>query len=232
MENEETRSPLSQDKMLLWRAYEGSLIGLGDSSLRKEALFFHAAQPDHYVRHYKLTTLQWVMNPFSCRRVLSGQRQLSAGNLAPDGERKTIARVNAALAKVEFGDLPLSHQQRWRARYELLCGRVTPRELRSAMQSCATVVDGRGVKFRFIPASVYWPMRIARDIMHCIAVGLVALALAKVIVTSCITCSELGMLQLGIFSTGLAHLCHILGPEWKKSQQIATKLFPANFSQS
>lgn len=225
---------LSPAQSALWNAVLGSFSNLKDHEKMEydshaDATLFHAAQPDHYVRHYKLKGWQRLLYPFHCASFLRGMRLLA---LLPDGSESTeklIQRIDDDLAYIEFAGKLVDHQLRYRIRREALLKLIPPWKIRSSFVSTSIVCRRSHITVRRVSGGVYWPFRIGREVLLAFAAWSAAFAIWETAARSCLTCNSLGLLYLSVFLILLGYLAHIGGPERRQAERFLASMAQFEF---
>lgn len=223
--------PESQDyspspaQLALWNAVVGSLSNLKEHGMSEhdghtDVMLFHAAQPEHYIRHYQLRAWQRLVSPFHCTSFSRRMRQLEGMPVGSTAGQELIRRLDEDLAYIEFAGKQLSAQQRYRVRREMLRERMSPWRVRSIFISMSIQSREGYIAARRISVSVYWPFRIAREVLLVFAAWSTASAAWDIATLSCLSCNALGLLYLAVFLTLFGYLAHIAGPERRQAERF------------
>lgn len=220
---------LSPAQSALWDAVLESFSNLKERERAKydshvDAMLFHAAQPGHYVRHYKLKVWQRLLYPFHCASFLRGMRLLASLPDGSESSEKLIQRIDDDLAYIEFAGKLVDHQLRYRARRETLLKLLSPWKIRSSFVSTSIVCRGSHITVRRVSGGVYWPFRIGREVLLAFAAWSAAFAIWETATRSCLTCNSLGLLYLSVFLILFGYLAHIGGPERRQAERFLASM--------
>lgn len=220
---------LSPGQRALWNEVAGSLSNLGwdgrtDAAARAESLLFHNAQPNHYIEHYRLKAWQHLWCPIHCARFSRRKRILKEISGDTMRSRELIRLIDEDLAFIEFGGKPLSPQQRFQCRREILRHGVSPWTVRSAFISMYIARCGNRVAVRPVPPSIYWPGRIGREVFSTLAALSIGTAAWEAYARRCLTCNALGLVYLSLFLLLFAYLSHIAGPERRNAEHLLAEM--------
>lgn len=219
----------SSEQRALWKDVAGSLSNLGwdgrtDAAARAESVFFHNAQPNHYIRLYRFKAWQHLWCPIHCARFSRRKRLLKEISGDTMRSRVLIRLIDEDLAFIEFGGKPLSPQQRFLARREILRKGVSPWKVRAAFISMYVARRGNRVAVQPVPAGIYWPGRIGREVFFAVAALSIGTAGWDASAHQCLTCNALGLTYLSVFLLLLAYLSHIAGPERRSAERLLVKM--------
>lgn len=214
--------PLAQ--VALWDAAIGSFLNLKKYDSHEDSILFHGAQPSHYVRHYRLRPWQWLLYPFHCASFSRRMRLLTGMPVDAKESQELIRLLDEDLAYIEFAGKQLFPQLRYRARKEMLRERISPWRVRSVFISTSIRSHAGHIAARRISGSVYWPLRIAREVLLAMAVWSSGIATWEIAMQSCLTCNALGLLYSAVFMTLVGYLAHIGGPERRRAEHFLTRM--------
>lgn len=213
----------------LWNAVLGSISNLKEHERAKfdshaDAMLFHAAQPHHYIKHYRLRVWQRILCPFHCASFSRRKRLLATLPAGSKSAEDLIRQIDDDLAFIEFAGKSLGHQLRYRARREMLDKRLTPWKIRASFVSTSIVCRGTYITARRVSGGVYWPFRICREVLLAFAAWSVAFAVWEMATRSCLTCNSLGLLYLSDFLILFGYLAHIGGPERRQAERFLVSM--------
>lgn len=213
----------------LWDAVLGSFSNLKERERAKydshvDATLFHAAQPRHYIAHYRLKVWQRLLCPFHCASFSRRKRLLATLPAGSKSAEELIQRIDDDLAYIEFAGKFLGHQLRYRARREMILKRLPPWKIRASFVSKSIVCRGNHIIARRVSGGVYWPFRICREVLLAFAAWSAAFAIWETATRSCLTCNSLGLLYLSEFLILFGYLAHIGGPERRQAERFLASM--------
>ena len=215
----------SPEELTLWAEFVGSVTNLHEHedpevNSHREAMLFHAAQPNHYVEHYRVKLWQRFMYPIHTARFSRHMRQLKAESGDTRRSRELTKLVDDDLAYIEFAGKSLSPLQRFRTRREIIRMRQSPWKVRSAFISASVVARRGRISVHPVPGRVYWPFRILREALIAAVVWSIMVSIWETATRGCLTCNSLGLLYLSVFLMLFGYFAHIAGPERRQAERF------------